>query len=138
MNKTLIGLALCASFSHADVTLESRNGITALHSEGEPIARYLSQNTITYSYNKFDFILLGNIYGTQDWWVRVKKEEDSYKVDAVRFEYGAEIHYEVNDNWKFYTRHTMPVDRHDTSVNDGWDKLSYRWDSGIIYTYTWK
>ena len=47
----------------ADVAVESRNGFTHPHSEGAIIARYLSENTLTYSVSNFSAQLIGNIYG---------------------------------------------------------------------------
>lgn len=140
MKKLLLAGLLATSLASsavADVTLESRNGMTSLHSEGSVIARYLSENKLTYSNEDFDFTLLGNIYGTQNWERRVHQEDGWLEVDAVRFEYGADLKYKVSDNWSLYTRHTMPVDRHDASEGDGWTRMSYRWDSGVIYKYTW-
>ena len=137
MKLVLVALLLLTGLAHAEVTLESRNGMTHLHSEGEPIARYLSENELTYSYNKLDFMFIGNVYGTQNWRQRVNQEDGWWKVDKIRYEYGAEIKYEVVDGFSLYTRHTMPVDRHDRSIGDGWDGTSYRWDSGIIYKRKW-
>ena len=137
IERVLLGMAI-ASSSLAEVSIESRNGITSLHSEGEPIARYLSENELTFSKGDFDFLLIGNVYGTQNWKQRVNQEDGWLKTDAVRFEYGAEIKYHISDSWSLYTRHTMPVVRHDRSVGDGWHLESYRWDSGVVYKHTWK
>ena len=134
----LTSLLLVGGSALADITVESRNGVTAPHSEGRPIARYLSENTLKFSHSDLDVTLIGNVYGTQNWTKRVSQEDGMLKTDAVRFEYGAEIEYHLTDGWSIYTRHTMPVDRHDRSVGDGWHDTSFRWDSGIIYTHTWK
>lgn len=136
MIKLFILLSALTSFAFADVTIESRNGVTAPHSEGRPIARYLSENEFTFSYDKVDFIVTGNIYGAQNWRKRVRNEDGMFKVDAVRYQYGAEIKYNFNDNWSLYTRHITPHDRHDKTVGDGWNDTSYRWDSGFIYKRT--
>ena len=137
MKLVLVALLLLTGLAHAEVTLESRNGMTHLHSEGEPIARYLSENELTYSYNKFDFMFIGIVYGTQNWAQRVNREDGWWKVDKVRYEYGGEIKYEVVDGFSLYTRHTMPINRHDRSVGDGWQGTSFRWDTGIIYKRKW-
>ena len=136
LNIFLILILIPFSLS-AETSFESRSGITTLHSEGMPIARYVSENKLTHSAGDFDFALIGNIYGTQDWVKRVANEDGWLKVDAVRFEYGAEIKYRLSDGLQLYTRHTMPVDRHDASVGDGWNLHSYRWDSGFIYKASW-
>ena len=130
----LLGLSGLAS---SDITVESRNGITALHSEGRPIARYLSENELTMSFSRLDVILSGNIYGTQNWRTRVNQEDGWLKVDAVRFVYGAELKYRITDGWSLYTRHVSPYDRHDKSIGDGWQDTSYRWDTGLIYKNSW-
>ena len=132
----LIGLTFTLLAS-AELSLESRNGMTHLHSEGQPIARYLSENRLSYTKGSATVTLLGNVYGTQNWAERVNKEKGWMKVDAVRYEYGAEIEYEMVNGFSLYTRHTMPVDRSDTSIGDGWNLHSYRWDSGFVYRKTW-
>lgn len=132
----LLALLLFSSLAWSEVTIESRNGVTTPHSEGRPIARYLSENELTFSYDKIDVVLMGNIYGAQNWRKRVKQEDGMFKVDAVRYEYGAEIKYNFSDNWSLYTRHTMPIDRHDKMIGDGWNDTSYRWDSGVVYKKT--
>ena len=125
------------SLAIADVTLESRNGITTPHSEGRPIVRYLSESSLTYTVNDWDFIATGNIYGTQNWRKRVNQEDGLLKTDAVRVNYGAEIKYWIAPDISVYARHTMPIDRHDRSVGDGWADTSYRMDVGFVYKRRW-
>lgn len=138
MLKYIATLLLLSGSLMAQTSIESRNGITHLHSEGMPIARYLSENRLAYTRGGLGVTLLGNIYGTQNWLKRVNQEDGWLKTDAVRFEYGAEIKYKVADGLQIYTRHTMPIDRHDKSVGDAWNLHSYRWDSGLIYRHDFK
>lgn len=130
-------LLMLPTLALADVTLESRNGMTPLHSEGRPIIRYLSENRLTYAANDFELSAAANFYGTQIWSKRVRDEDGWLKVDKVRFLYGAEIAYKINDNFKPYIRHTIPHDRHDKSIPDGWADTSYRLDFGFIYVNQW-
>jgi len=134
--KLILILTLLSRMASADVTLESRNGMTTPHSEGRPIVRYLSENSLAYSVADWEFLAMGNIYGTQNWAKRVNKEDGLYKTDAVRFNYGAEIRYWIIPELSTYVRHTMPIDRHDSSVGDGWSDTSYRMDVGIVYNHT--
>jgi len=133
-----IGLLLLSSTLSAETVFESRNGVTAPHSEGRPIARYLSENTVTFSLDKVDIIITGNVYGTQNWKQRVNQEDGLLKTDAVRFQYGMEVQYDLSSGWSVYTRHISPHDRHDNTVGDGWQDTSYRWDSGVVYKHTWE
>lgn len=126
------------SVASAELTLESRNGVTTPHSEGRPIVRYLSENSLTYSVADWEFVATGNIYGTQNWRKqRVNNEDGMYKTDAVRFLYGGEVRYLIAPSVSTYIRHVMPIDRHDRSVGDGWNDTSYRMDVGIIYKRRW-
>jgi hypothetical protein len=137
--KFIFILLICISgHTYSDTIFESRNGVTAPHSEGRPIARYLSENTLAFSMESLRIILTGNIYGTQNWRQRVNQEDGMFKTDAVRFEYGAELQYSISNGWFVYTRHISPHDRHDKSVGDGWNDTSYRWDSGLIYKHTFE
>lgn len=129
----LLALGFAINSANADVLLETRAGVTTPHSEGRPIARFLSETELTYTYKSFEATLIGNIYGTQNWRNRVKNENGMFKVDAVRFEYGADVKYWVLPSLAAYARHTMPIDRHDKSIGDGWHDTSYRWDVGIIF-----
>ena len=135
--KLLFLLLISVSSLAADVTIESRNGMTPLHSEGRPIVRYLSENSLTLTMSDLDVILNGNIYGTQNWATRVAQEDGWLKTDAVRFQYGAEIKYWITPYWSTYVRHIMPHDRHDNTVGDGWSDTSYRMDVGFSYKRRW-
>lgn len=137
MKTITLALFVFANISSADVTLESRNGMTTPHSEGRPIVRYLSENSLTYSVSDWELIANGNIYGTQNWAKRVNTEVGMYKTDAVRYEYGAEIRYWIVPFLSAYARHTMPIDRHDGIVGDGWNDTSYRMDVGVVYKRRW-
>ena len=117
--KILPIILILASSAHAEITIESRNGMTGLHSEGRPIARYLSENDLTFSFDKVDVTLTGQIYGTQNWLKRVSQEDGWTKVDAIRFQYGGEIKYHLSEDFSIYARHIMPIDRHDNTVGDG-------------------
>ena len=138
LNRILYGLILISSSAFSEVSLESRAGITTPHSEGRPIVRFLSETNFTYRYDDFEVSLMGNIYGTQNWKQRVNQEDGLLKVDAVRFEYGADIRYWATNNFALYVRHTMPVDRNDKTIGDGWSDTSYRMDVGVFYKVVFK
>lgn len=132
----VLTIAMTSCYAVADVSLETRLGVTTPHSEGRPIVRFLNETTLTYTYKDLEATLIGNVYGTQNWRNRVNKENGLLKVDAVRFEYGADIKYWVVPTFAVYMRHTMPVDRNDKTVGDGWSDTSYRWDVGVVYRRT--